>query len=87
MQNTLQHQWKMEGFMTNRGRPTGIPWPASGGEKRMGAAGWPWAGLAQAGLSGEKTDSREAGIRISPLRILFFPGENEFISKGSGNQM
>ena len=29
---------EMEYFVQKRGRPTGIPWPARGGEKKMGAA-------------------------------------------------
>ena len=59
-----------------RGRPTGIPGPARGGEK-MGAAWRPWPGLAQAGLSGEnKMDSREAGIHF-PRSVTSFvsPGK------------
>ncbi len=51
--------------------------------KKMGAAWRPWPGLAEAGLSGEKTmDSPKAGTRFfPPLRdIFFFPGEkNGFI--------
>ena len=55
-------------FVKRRGRPTGIPRPALGGEKKMGAAWRPWPGLAQAGLSGEnKMDSPKAGTRS------FFP--------------
>ena len=71
----------MEDFMTKRGRPTGMPWQARGGEK-MGAAGRPWPGLAQAGLSGEKkTDPREAGNRFFPRSVTSFvsPGKNWFI--------
>ena len=69
---SLMKSIAMEHFVEKRDSATGIPWPARGGEKKMGAAGRPWPGLAQAGLSGEKkTDSREAGIRFSPLRILF----------------
>ncbi len=68
-------------FVQKRGRPTGIPGPARGGGKKMGAAWRPWPGLAQAGLSGEKTDSKKKRAPISsPLRISFFPGkENGFI--------
>ena len=53
-QKPLLNQCKMGYFVKKRGRPTGIPWPARGGEKKMGAAWRPWPGLAEAGLSGEK---------------------------------
>ena len=59
----------MEHFVEMIGNPTGIPGPARGGEKKMGAAWRPWPGLAQAGLSGEnKMDSRKVGIHF------FIPG-------------
>ena len=69
-------------FVQKRGRPTGIPWPARGGEKKMGPAWRPWPGLAEAGLSGEKkTDSPKAGIHFFPrCEFHFFPrGKNGFI--------
>ena len=71
-------------FVQKRGRPTGIPWPARGGEKKMGPAWRPWPGLAEAGLSGEKkTDSPKAGIHFFPRSGIHFlsPGKkNGFIS-------
>ena len=66
----------MRYFVQKRGRPTGIPGPARGGEKKMGAAWRPWPGLAQAGLSGEKTmDSPKAGTHfLFPAPdFIFFP--------------
>ena len=51
-------------FVKKRGRPTGIPWPARGGEKKMGAAWRPWPGLAEAGLSGGKTDYSASGNKV-----------------------
>ena len=60
----------MEHFVKMRGRPTGIPGPARGGGKKMGAAWRPWPGLAQAGLSGEKKtggpDRARSGFRAGP---------------------
>ena len=54
-------------FVEKRGRPTGIPGPARGGGKKMGAAWRPWPGLAQACLSGEnKMDYQKSGIRFFP---------------------
>ena len=71
----------MEDFVKMIGSPTGIPGPARGGEKKMGAAWRPWPGLAQAGLSGEnKMDSREAGIHFFPdPHLNFSHGKNGFI--------
>ena len=44
--------------------------------KKMGPAWRPWPGLAEAGLSGEKTDSPKAGIHFFPrCEFHFFPGE------------
>ena len=64
-------------FVQKRGRPTGIPWPARGGEKKMGPAWRPWPGLAEAGLSGEKNGFPKSG------NPFFFPRcEFHFLPRG-----
>ena len=70
-----------------RGSPTGIPWPALGGEKNWvppGGHGLAWLRPASAG---KKTDSPKAGTRFFPRSASYFlsPGENGFIGvRGRG---
>jgi len=62
-------------FAQKRGRPTGIPWPARGGEKKMGPAWRPWPGLAEVGLSGEKKriPQKRESIFFPAANFIFFP--------------
>ena len=64
----------MEHFAKMMGSPTGIPGPARGVGKEMGAACWPWPGLAQAGLSGEKRIPAKRESVFPRAASCFIPG-------------